>query len=128
MGFRFRGGIRQEENMCGRSVHIISSFLVVSGIFTYHNKRSSIPESLTLEETEAILREYREGNPNSMTPEEIREVLKSYAASNPDRMTREEVEALTGGRVVSQGRSGVGSVNHETGEVIVYVTETGDRK
>lgn len=112
--------------VAGASILLVV-FLVVSGIFTYHNKRSSIPESLTLEEAEAILREYREGNPNGLTPEEIREVLKVYAESDPDRMmTRAEVEELAGGRVVSQGRSGVGFVNHETGEVIVYVADPGD--
>lgn len=105
---------------------ILSGLLVVSGIFAYHNRSSAIPESLTLEETEAILKEYREGNPKGLTPEQIQEVLKVYAESNPDRMTREEVEELAGRRVVSYGSRGVGYVNHETGEVIVYVTDPGD--
>ncbi len=105
-------------------VSILSGLLVVSGIFAYHNRRSAIPESLTLEETGAILKEYREGNPRGLTPEQIQEVLKVYAESNPDRMmTREELEELVGRRVVSQVRSGVGYVNHETGEAIVYVMD-----
>lgn len=106
----------------------MSILLVASGIFVSHNLSSSMPKRLTLEETEAILREYREGNPNGLTPGEIREVLKGYAESDPDRMTREDVKELAGGNVVSYGSSGVGFVDHETGEVIVYVTDSGDER
>lgn len=118
----------------------VSMLLVISGVFVYHKICDSKPKSLTLEETEAILREYREGNPKGLTPEQIQEVLKVYAESNPQRLTGEEVNGRGGEcvgsdygpgtnlRVVSYGSSGVGFINHETGEVIVYVTDPGDEK
>ncbi|MCM1064857.1 MAG: hypothetical protein NC420_10385 [Eubacterium sp.] len=96
--------------------------LALSGILIYKNASASKPEGSTLEETEAMLREYREGNPNGLTQEQIREILKEYAESNPERLTGEEFNERVEGNVVSYGESGVGFVNHETGEVILYVT------
>lgn len=104
----------------------MSVALAVSGILIYKNASAVDEKGLTLEETEAILREYREGNPKGLAQERIREVLKEYAESNPGILTREDVNESAGGNVVSYGQSGVGFVNHETGEVIVYVTDPGD--
>ncbi len=86
------------------------------------------PMGLTLEETEAILREYREGNPNGLTPGQIQEVLKEYAEFSPGSLTREEINERAGVNVVSYGESGIGYINHETGEVILYVTDPGGGK
>lgn len=116
----------------------LSTLLVLSGIFIYKNASVVKSNGLTLEQTEEILREYREGNPNGLTPEQIREVLKEYAVSNPGSIAKEEiyerirvcVESEYGSDtdfcIVSYGRAGVGYINHETGEVIEYVTDPGD--
>lgn len=118
----------------------LSILLVISGVFVYKNTNVLKSNGLTLEETEEILREYREGNPNGLTPEQIQEVLKEYAESNPGSITKEEINERireyiestygpgTDYRIVSYGKSGVGYVNHETGEVIEYVTDMGDEE
>lgn len=118
----------------------LSILLVVSGIFIYKNASVVKSNGLTLEETEEILREYREGNPNGLTPEQIQEVLKEYAESDPSSITKEEINERTREDIesaygpgtdfciVSYGKSGVGYINHETGEVIEYITDMGDEK
>ena len=106
----------------------MSILLVISGVLIYKNAGTERSNGLTLEETEAILKEYREGNPKGLTPEQIQEVLKEYAESNPSNLTREDINELAGGNVVSYGPSGVGFINHETGEVIVYVRDSGDER
>ena len=92
----------------------MSILLVISGTLIYKNASAVELKGLTLEKTEAILKEYREGNPNGLTQEQIREVLKEYAEANPPEQ--------------SGNRSGVGFVNHETGEVIEYVINSGDER
>ena len=106
----------------------MSILLVISGVFIYKNADAVGSKGLTLEETEAILKEYTEGNPKGLTPEQAQEVLKKYAESNPSNLTREDINELAGGNVVSYGPSGVGFINHETGESIVYVMDPGDER
>lgn len=106
----------------------LSILLVISGVLIYKNVGAERSNALTLEEAEAILKEYTEGNPKGLTPEQIQEVLKEYAESYPRDLTREDINELAGGNVVSYGSSGVGYINHETGESIVYVTDSGDER
>ena len=125
------------KKMCILGVSIL---LVISGVVVYKNASVAKSSGLTLQQTEEILREYREGNPNGLTPEQIQEALKEYAESNPSKTTKEEiyerakeyVESNYGPdtdiSIVSYGKSGVGYINHETGEVIEYVTDTGDEE
>lgn len=122
-GFGFAKEVSAMKRMCIAGLSIL---LVISGVFIYKNASAERSNGLTLEETEAILKEYREGNPKGLTPEQIQEVLKEYAESDPSSLTREEINERAGGNVASYGRSGVGFINHETGEVIVYVTDPGD--
>lgn len=119
----------------------LSALLVISGVFVYKNVSSAKSNGLTLEQAEAILREYGNGNPDDLTQEQIKDVLKEYADANPGIFPTEEeisgrfreyVEANYGPGtdfgIVSYGSSGVGYVNHETGEVIEYVRDTGDER
>ncbi|MDE7044538.1 MAG: hypothetical protein K2O97_05900 [Acetatifactor sp.] len=118
----------------------LTVLLAISGIFIYKNADIARSNGLTPAETEEILREYREGNPNGLTSEQIREVLKEYAESNPGSRTKEEIyDSLreyvasnygpgTEFSIVSYGQSGVGYINHETGEVMEYVTDPGDER
>lgn len=114
--------------------------LVISGGCLYRNISVAKQNVLSLEQIEAILKEYSGSNPNDLTAEQIKEVLKEYAESNPrswseeeiNERAREYVESTYGSgtsfRIVSYGESGIGYVNHETGEVILYVTDTGKEK
>ena len=74
--------------------------LVVSGVFLY--KDTSDAKS------------------NGLTPEQIYDIHKEYIEST--------YGSDTGFRIESYGQSGIGYVNHETGEVTWDITDTGAEK
>lgn len=131
-----KGDIRHEEKVfLGLTV-----LLAISGICIFKNAGVVQSKDLTLEQTEEILREYSNGNPNNLTPEQIKEVLKEYAEANPGSWSKEEINERfrefvdsvygpdTDYSIVSYGQSGVGYINHETGDVVECVTDTGDEE
>ncbi len=92
----------------------------ISGILLHGNTSDVSSNGWVSEQTQETLKEYAESGSRSLAEDEIYGIHREYMEST--------YGSGTNFRIVSYGASGVGYVNHETGEAALYVTDTGDER